>query len=236
MNILITGASNGIGYYLAKKLASNPSNKIIAIARNAEKLNGLKDTINAEFNSDTLIPLAMDLMDAESMAKLYERIAKHISHLDVLICNAGSIVNKPFETVSKQELMQVYEVNVFAPYQLTQTMLPLLRKGEQPQVIMIGSMGGMNGTVKFPGLSAYSSSKGAVAILAECLAEELKSDNIRVNCLALGAVNTDMLKMAFPDYKASQEPAEMADFIGEFVLNGSRFFNGKTIPVSSTTP
>ncbi|MBL0049081.1 MAG: SDR family oxidoreductase [Bacteroidetes bacterium] len=236
MNIVITGASNGIGYFVAKKFATDASNKIIAIARDAEKLNKLKSEINAEYKCDTLIPLAMDLTDPRSMAGIQEQVGLHMSELDVLICNAGSIINKPFDTISPEELKQVYEVNVFAPYLLIQALLPSLRKSEHAQVILIGSMGGMNGTVKFPGLSAYSSSKGALSILAECLAEELKKDKIRVNCLALGSVNTNMLKKAFPEYVAPHEPAEMADFITEFALKSSHFFNGKTIPVSSATP
>ena len=94
----------------------------------------------------------------------------------------------------------------------------------------------MNGTIKFAGLSAYSSSKGAISILSECLAEELKEYNIRVNCLALGAINTEMLKSAFPGFNASHQPTEIAGFIVDFATKHANFFNGKTIPVSSSTP
>ena len=97
-------------------------------------------------------------------------------------------------------------------------------------------MGGFQGSTKFAGLSAYSSSKSALSGLTECLAEELKDRNIAVNCLALGAVQTEMLGKAFPGYKAPLSAAKMAEFICEFALTGQLFFNGKIIPVSSTTP
>ena len=138
--------------------------------------------------------------------------------------------------MSRDELENIFNVNVFSPYQLTQALLPLLIKGKHPQILNIGSMGGINGTIKFAGLSAYSSSKGALSILSECLAEELKEYNIRVNCLALGAINTEMLKIAFPDFNALHQPTEIAGFIVDFATNHATFFNGKTIPVSSSTP
>ena len=138
--------------------------------------------------------------------------------------------------ITAEELRESYEVNVQAPFLLTQMLLPFLRKGNNPQIVNIGSMGGVNATAKFKGLSAYSSSKGALSILSECLAEELKEEGIRVNCLALGSVNTEMLKRAFPGYEANHEAADMAEFIVNFIEQTSSFFNGKTIQVSSTTP
>jgi NAD(P)-dependent dehydrogenase (short-subunit alcohol dehydrogenase family) len=97
-------------------------------------------------------------------------------------------------------------------------------------------MGGFQGSAKFKGLSAYSSSKSALAGLTECLAEELKEKNIAVNCLAIGAVQTEMLNKAFPGYQAPLKANEMAAFISEFAVNGHKYFNGKIIPVSSSTP
>jgi NAD(P)-dependent dehydrogenase (short-subunit alcohol dehydrogenase family) len=97
-------------------------------------------------------------------------------------------------------------------------------------------MGGVQGSAKFPGLAAYSSSKAALANLSELLAEELKEKNIRVNCLALGAAQTEMLETAFPGYKAPVTAAEMAQWVGWFAINGHRFFNGKVLPVALSTP
>jgi NAD(P)-dependent dehydrogenase (short-subunit alcohol dehydrogenase family) len=97
-------------------------------------------------------------------------------------------------------------------------------------------MGGVQGTVKFPGLSAYSSSKAALAGLTECLAIEFQDKDIAVNCLALGAVQTEMLQEAFPGFKAPVSPDKMAEFIGNFVLTAHHFMNGKVLPISLSTP
>ena len=97
-------------------------------------------------------------------------------------------------------------------------------------------MGGFQGSAKFAGLSAYSSSKAAVVGLTECLAEELKDKDIFVNCLAIGAVQTEMLSEAFPGYEAPVSPKQMAEYIFDFAIKGSQFYNGKILPVSSSTP
>lgn len=97
-------------------------------------------------------------------------------------------------------------------------------------------MGGIQGSLKFPGLAAYSSSKGAVITLSELLAEEYKEQGVAFNVLALGAVQTEMLSEAFPGYQAPIQPAEMANYIKDFALNGHTYFNGKVLQVSSTTP
>jgi 3-oxoacyl-[acyl-carrier protein] reductase len=228
MNILVTGASKGIGAALVKRLASVPDvKKILAVSRD-EKL--LK-----ELEGDKISTLSFDLAAAD-ITLLSEKVKKLVPSLDVLINNAGAIVNKPFETITAGELEQVYRVNVFAPFRLTQVLVPLMGNKTRGHVVNISSMGGFQGSAKFPGLSAYSSSKGALTILSECLAEEFKDRNIAVNCLCLGATQTEMLAAAFPGYKAPLSAAQMADFIAEFALTGHNYFNGKVLPVSVSTP
>ena len=103
-------------------------------------------------------------------------------------------------------------------------------------IVNIGSMGGFQGSAKFKGLSLYSAAKGAVAVLTESMAEEFKERGIKVNALALGAVQTEMLASAFPGYKAPLTAGQMAEFIADFALNGHKYFNGKILPVSLSTP
>ena len=123
-----------------------------------------------------------------------------------------------------------------APVLLIQSLLDLLRKSREAHVVNISSMGGVQGSKKFPGLSAYSASKAALQVLTECLAEEFKEENIAFNSLALGAVQTDMLAETFPGYKAPLKASEMAEFIADFAINGRRFYRGKTVQVSLSTP
>jgi len=231
MLILITGASKGIGFELVNQFSKDPANLVIAVSRNTNALNKLvKDK-----NTHSVLPLKADITKAAQQKKIYQTIKSLNLPLDILVNNAGEIVNKPFEKITEKDLRSVYNTNVFAPFTLIQTLLPLLNK-KHSHIVNIGSMGGFQGSSRFPGLSAYSSSKSALSGLTECLAEELKPKNISVNCLALGAVQTEMLSRAFPGYKAPLKAVQMAEFICNFALTGQNYFNGKIIPVSSTTP
>lgn len=229
MNILITGASRGIGFKTALELSKNSHNKVIAFSRNQAGLNELKDLSNGAIDICTVDLELDDLEPLNSFLSAYNNI-------DVLINNAGQLINKKFIDLSINEWRKLFEANFFTAVKLTSFMLPLLKRSAHPHILNIGSMGGFQGTSKFVGLSAYSASKAALGNLTECLAEELKEFNIRVNCLALGAVNTEMLKDAFPSYKAPVESDDIARFIADFSLNSHHFINGKIIPVSVSTP
>ncbi len=232
MLILITGASKGIGFEMVKHFAKDPNNLIIAVSRNIEPLTKLVK----QNNTTSILPLKADITSQLQQKKIYQTIKSLNLNLDVLINNAGQIINKPFEKITAKELQAVYTTNVFAPFSLIQILLPLFHKKNKSHIVNISSMGGFQGSAKFPGLSAYSSSKTALSGLTECLAEEFKTKNIAVNCLALGAVQTEMLSKAFPGYKAPLQAKQMAEYVCEFALTGQNYFNGKIIPVSSTTP
>ena len=228
---LITGASSGIGYATASKLSENSDLRVIALARNHEALQKL-----CLESGNRIIPLKFDL-EKQSPIELLSILSNlQITALDGIIHNAGRLVNRPFGEIGGEELRSCYEVNVFAPFLMTQALLPLLKTGKMPHVIHIGSVGGVQGSVKFPGLSAYSSSKGAIALLTECLALELEPEGIRVNCLALGAVQTEMLAQAFPGYQAPVTAGSMGELVSWFLLNGHHYFNGKILPVALSTP
>jgi short-subunit dehydrogenase len=236
MNILITGASRGIGYELVKQLSKEPGHKILILSRNLEQLEALTKLCKAEQPYAQIIPMGFDLSKIEKYSELFQQLKQEVDHLDIVINNAGFLLNKPFATISMEEVNQIYQVNVLAPIALIKICLPLLEKSEQAHVVNISSMGGFQGSVKFPGLAAYASSKAAIASLTEVLAEEYKDSNLKFNCLALGAVATEMLAEAFPGYVAPTSASEMAEFIAEFALSGHRMFNGKILPVSKTTP
>jgi short-subunit dehydrogenase len=237
MNIVITGASRGIGYELARLFASNINNKVVVIARNRLKLEQLKRECQYQYPGAKIHPLVFDLANGDLKHDLMRELLSHISSVDVLINNAGALVNKPFEELTKEDIENTYSVNVTSVFALIQALLPYMGKGQQPtHILNISSMGGFQGSLKFPGLSAYSSSKAALASLTECLAEEFKGKNISVNCLCLGAVQTEMFAQAFPGEKAPMTPMQMATFIRDFALAGASYFNGKILPVTTTTP
>jgi len=228
--ILITGASRGIGYDTVLELAKNPNNQLIALARNEAKLSTLLTATTA----DNIQILPFDLANFDSV-KLIQSL-KNMPKIDILVNNAGLLINQPFEQLKLQDWKNIFDINLFGVVQLIQQLLPKLLAAPSAHIINIGSMGGVQGSSKFPGLSAYSASKAALATLTECLAEEFKDKNIKVNCLALGAVQTEMLAEAFPGYEAPMTSTSMAEYLAWFALNGHRFHNGKIIPVAISTP
>jgi NAD(P)-dependent dehydrogenase (short-subunit alcohol dehydrogenase family) len=151
-----------------------------------------------------------------------------------LINNAGTLLNKPFAETTFKDFAKVYEINVFGVSEMTRIVLPFMKSNGH--VVTISSMGGIQGSIKFPGLAAYSSSKGAVITLTELLAEEYKQTGPQFNILALGAVQTEMLEEAFPGYLAPTTAIEMAEYIFDFSLNGNKYYNGKVLQVSKSTP
>jgi NAD(P)-dependent dehydrogenase (short-subunit alcohol dehydrogenase family) len=224
-NVVITGTSRGIGFELAKQFA-NEGHRVLALSRNTEPL--------ANVNHKNISFISVDLSNEAELKSAADFVKTIFKSVDILIHNAGFLVNKPFETLTKEDFQKVYEVNVFAVAGLTQKMMPFMSQGSH--VITISSMGGIQGSMKFPGLAAYSSAKGAVITLSELLAEEYKEQGIAFNVLAIGAVQTEMLEEAFPGYQAPLQPNEMAAYILNFALTGNKFYNGKVLQVSSTTP
>lgn len=225
-NIVITGAGKGIGLELVKTLSAQ--NRVFCISRNVDQLNEIAES------SKNIIVFKADISNENVLEKLVAKFQVDFNKIDVLINNAGALVNKPFEQITISDMNLMFQTNVIGLMRMCQVALPFLIKDSH--IVNIGSMGGFQGSVKFPGLSAYSASKGAVAAFSECLAEELKEKNIYVNCLALGAAQTEMLSQAFPGYRAPLSAENMANFIADFSINGHRYINGKTIPVSLSTP
>lgn len=223
-NIIITGTSRGIGYELALQFA-NAGHQVLALSRKIPE---------AFIENQNIYCISLDLSSEDDFQKVYDFIKNTWHTVDVVVHNAGALINKPFAEITAAEFEYVYKVNVFGVAALNRVALPYMKNGGH--VITISSMGGVQGTSKFAGLAAYSSSKGAVITLSELLAEEYKDKGIAFNVLALGAVNTEMLKEAFPGYVAPVYAHEMAEYIYDFALKGNKFFNGKVLQVSSGTP
>ena len=221
--IVVTGASKGIGLEIVRFLVAQ-GHTVYALSRDIKALG----------SSEKLHPIGIDLTDEESLIKLAEQLSSNQIIIDALINNAGSLINQSFSTTTKNDFEAIYRVNVFGLASITRLLLPLI--SSKGHVVNISSMGGIGGSAKFPGLSAYSSSKGAVNILTELLAEEYKETGPFFNGLALGAVQTEMLAKAFPGFQAPLSAEEIAPYIAQFALTGQQFYNGKILPISSSTP
>lgn len=224
-NIIITGTSRGIGFELVKQLAAE-GHEILSLSRNKKPVEDL--------NLENVTTLRFDITKEENRKEVKGFVEENWQTFDVLIHNAGAFLKNDFEKISQEELRNVYETNVFGVYGLTQKLLPLAKK--ETHIVAISSMGGIQGSVKFPELTAYSSSKAAVVNLMEVLAEEYKETGPIFNALALGAVQTQMFEEAFPGATASLQPKGMASYIANFALTAGKVFNGKVLQVSNSTP
>ena len=234
MNIIITGASRGIGYDTALQLAVDGGHEVLALSRSTGRLRELQQTAEDRNPDSRLFIQSFDLTEPDFST--LEQKLNAWGKVDVLINNAGLLIKNSFEELSQADWRRSFEVNLFGPVRLIQFILPWLKKAPSAHIVNISSMGGFQGSAKFPGLAAYSASKAALSNLTECLAEELKEENISVNCLALGAVQTEMLEEAFPGYEPPLTSVRMAAFLSNFATTGHDFFNGKVLPVSSSTP
>jgi 3-oxoacyl-[acyl-carrier protein] reductase len=231
MNVLITGGSSGIGSELVRLFAQE-GHTVFSVSRRGEEM----ERISRSVSDGKIFNIICDLAgpDFSVVTDCLEKAG--VFHLDILIHNAGAFIHKPFDQITRQEWEYLYSVNVFGVVSLTQTLIPRLGNSGISHVVMISSIGGITGSLKFGGLSAYSSSKGAGVILCEVLAEEWKGTDIRVNCLAFGSVETPMLKKAFPGLRGNLTAQEAAEYIYRFSTEGGRYFHGKVIPVSTGNP
>jgi 3-oxoacyl-[acyl-carrier protein] reductase len=228
MKYIITGTSRGIGKQLLITALKN-GHQVISISRSKTEIE----------ISTKLVSKWTEIIGDLTKDETFNRLEKELSiwnSVDVLVNNAGYLVNKPFEQLNITDFNLSYQLNILVPSLLIKMCIHFLKQSRIGKVINIGSIGGVQGSVKFPGLAFYSSSKGALATLTECLAEEYKTTNIHFNYLALGAVQTEMLEKAFPGFIAPVTPVQMAEFIYHFSIYSADMINGKIIPVALSTP
>jgi len=229
MNIIVNGGSRGIGKEVVLFLSQDINNQIIVTGRNEVALKSLAA------GSPNIHPVTADISKQDDLESTFTgKIVRNFKKVDVLINMAGALVSKEFMEIDDKEARFMMETNFFGPAAVIRLVKPLMPAGSH--IVNISSMGGFQGSVKFKGLSYYSSSKAAISCLSECLAEEFKGSGISVNCIALGAVQTEMLGEAFPGYKAPVDAFEIASFIAYFALNCHKFMNGKIIPVAVNNP
>ena len=229
MNIIVNGGTKGIGREVVDYLAQDTNNQIIVTGRNEHILK----IISEEYTNVRTCPIDLSLFDEQSR-KFEETIKSYFRKIDIVINLAGFLIAKDFLEITSDEARLIMETNFFGPASLIRILKPTMSSGSH--IVNISSMGGFQGSSKFRGLSYYSASKAAIACLTECLAIEFQESGISVNCLALGAVQTEMLSEAFPGYKAPVNSKQMAEYISVFALTGNRFFNGKILPVAMSNP
>lgn len=226
-NVVITGASRGIGYETSLYLAEE-GHEVTAVARSKDRLHTLQQ------KSEHIIAYPADLTRNQDIQQLANTLQQQHSSVDVLINCAGALVNKPFEELTDEDWQKMLDVNLLAPVRLIRTLLPIFSDGGH--ILNISSMAGYQGSSKFPGLAAYSAAKGALSILTECLSAELGEHNLSCNALCLGMVQTEMLEEAFPGIEAPVSASSMGRYVGNFSVNGHQLYNGQVLPVNRKDP
>jgi NAD(P)-dependent dehydrogenase (short-subunit alcohol dehydrogenase family) len=234
MNIVITGASSGIGYATTLKFSEDAANTIFALARNREKLEQLVAEATSAGYKGRIVPVAFDIATGDPSS--LDEFFKNVQNIDILINNAGLLIKKSFVDLTDTDWMKMIQVNLLGHIKIIRKFAPFMGKTHRGHIVNISSMGGIQGSVKFEGMSAYSATKAAIANLTESMAVEFDRKNISVNCLAPGSVDTEMFRTTFPGYKAAITPTEVADFIVGFCLKGHLYFNGKVLPMATSTP
>ncbi len=229
MNIIVNGGTRGIGMSIVEFLARDAENLIVVTGRNKYSLNGLM----SRFSNVKAIQVDLSVFEKHS-GLFFEGVKEQFKSIDILINTAGLLIKKSFQDIADAEARQIMDTNFFGPASVIKLLRPLMHKGTH--IVNISSMGGFQGSAKYEGLSYYSAAKAALATLSECLALEYADSGIKVNCLALGAVQTEMFANAFPGFVAPVSAPQMAEFISGFALNGHKFFNGKILPVAMNNP
>lgn len=207
---LVTGASRGIGYFLAKGLAAAGAH-VIAVARTVGGLEELDDEIKALGGEATLVPL--DLADMAGIDRLGGAIHERWGKLDIMVANAGILgVISPIGHVEARVFEKVMEINVISVWRLIRSVDPLLRASDAGRAIVMSS-GAAHSARAFWG--PYAASKAAVEALVRSWADETKNMPLRVNAVNPGATRTAMRAQAMPgeDPATLPHPSEVAEKI-----------------------
>ncbi len=182
-NILITGSSQGIGLSIALVLAKEGHN-IFLTGRNENKLKKIIETTSIkEF-------YAVDLCKKDSVKLLFEKAVEKLGNIDILINNAGEYIYAPIEKTTEDELQTITKLNIETPYELIKLTVPKMKENNWGRIINIGSISGVVGEAN---ASLYSMTKSALIGLSKSLALELAQNNITVNTINPGWVDTNLI-------------------------------------------
>lgn len=188
-NAVITGARQGIGRAIAEIYAKNGCNLWVCSRTETDEFKEDMAKL-AEENNVRITPVFFDMMNEDEIKAAAKQIMGEKIPVDILVNNAGATCRSLFQMTSTKTLRDVFEVDFFGPYLLTQLMLRPMAKSSAPAIINIVSTAGLDANA---GRSAYGSAKAALACLTQVLAAELGSKNIRVNAIAPGVTQTTLL-------------------------------------------
>lgn len=210
LTAIITGAGGGIGRAVAIALAKKGVNLALLGGRNGDKLNEtLNEVLSYKVKATAILG---DITSEDFLSDSVNKIANEFGGVDILINNAGVAQNASVMQTTIQEFDKIMNINVRAPFILTQLTLPHLKNSNRASIINIGSVVSHAG---YPNQSAYSASKHALLGFTKSLASEVYKEGIRVHAVCPGGVYTDMVKISRPDLTGEGmiQPSDIADII-----------------------
>jgi len=233
---LITGCNRGIGLSIIREFAKN--NAIIyAASRTKGSLDDIISDLQEKYQAN-IIPVYFDLTDSDGIKKTFLKINKEHKKLDVLVNNAGVMKDALIGMVTEENMLHTFQVNVFSVINTIQFAAKLMKRNKSGSIINLASIVGSNGN---PGQIVYSASKGSIISLTKTAAKELAVDNIRVNAIAPGMIDTDMLRsigdsrvdnmISKIGFNRLGEPREVADTAVFLASDASKYISGQVIGV-----
>ena len=213
--VLVTGSSRGIGRAAAERFAEGGA-KVALISRSEKEIFETADQLRRTY-SDRIFAKAVDIGQEKEVTDLFKDVLARFGNIDILVNNAGTFIVTATSETELKDWNRVLEVNLTGTFLCSRELFRLAQKQPgQRNIVNIASLAGIQGLEKFPGFSAYAASKFGVVGLTECLAVEGKLLNIRVNAIAPGAVDTEMLRTGAPHLKALATPEDLARTICYF--------------------
>lgn len=222
--IAVTGSSRGIGYAVVQNCA-RAGHKVIAVTRNTGCFDNAAPNIH---------PVYADVTNETGRQQFIEELNRNDIVLDGILHNAGLLIKKDFFQMTEHDMMHMYKVNCITPFMVTRDLLDAGRMHSKSSITAISSIGGVEDSVKFPQLAGYGASKAALNALIQHLAVEL--GEYHINAIAPGAVETEMQKQAFPNFKPAMNAEDFAKFVSYFITEGYLFFNGQILKVKLDDP
>lgn len=219
--VLITGGGSGIGAACAAEFLRR-GRGVVVVGRRAARLKAVKGAL----------ALAGDVGDEAFARRAFAAARRRFGSVDVLVNNAALLVKKSFLDTSAAEWDAVMRTNLRGPFLFSREFLRAAKPGRA--IVHIGSLGGVQGTEKFPGLSAYTVSKYGISGLTAALAVEARPLGVAVFCVAPGAVDTAMLREAAPGMKAGAVPADVARVVADLAESARPdLLSGAVIPLDT---
>lgn len=192
---LVTGASRGIGFATAKLFAQQGAHVFLS-GRSLEMLDDAKAALLSSVPDAYISTLALDVTEPDSVRDAFQSLFKQTKRLDILVANAGILDDALISMVTKSQIDTVFSTNTFAILYCAQYASRLMARNKYGSIINLASIIGSNGNV---GQAVYAGSKAAVIGITKSLSKELAPQNIRVNAIAPGFINTDMARSISPD-------------------------------------